>query len=447
MKRPPFTEAEVEYLLSLDAVKSADATRIFYTPDFKIAAIKLYCSGLGPAEIFRRAGMPSSLVGYKRGQKALERWRTDARCGLVPGFNAKDIDDSLKTYKIKSNALSMFKKDELMEQDERTFYEDKIKKLEAEVELLKEIGFRNCMAAKAQAKQTHQKAQTFNLIAEKAKEKILSVKKLCFLLDVSTSGYYKWLNSKSIRDKKEASDLELKELIIKAKKVRNTKKGTRQVKDCLQRLFNVRKSRHCLQRVMRKYNLLEKPKRKRPYYPIACDGEPKVADNILNRNFRSGVVNKYFATDLTYIKYGSGNCYLSAVIDLQSNLVVGYKVSTSLETKFVEETLDQLKPINLAAGALIHSDQGSQYTSLAYRKKLKELGLIQSMSRKGNCHDNACIESFFGRLKEQIGNTKKLGLKKIQALIDDYIDYYNNERGQARLDWKTPKEYATNFAA
>ena len=132
---------------------------------------------------------------------------------------------------------------------------------------------------------------------------------------------------------------------------------------------------------------------------------------------------------------------------MQTNELVAHVVSESLKMPFVLETLEQMKALDFAPDALMSSDTGTHYTSRSYREKLKEPGLIQSMSRKANCWDNACIESWFGRMKEQIGSTKELGAKEIFTLIDNYIHYYRYHRGQKRLGWLTPCEYAESLAA
>lgn len=172
------------------------------------------------------------------------------------------------------------------------------------------------------------------------------------------------------------------------------------------------------------------------------DGQPKFALNIINRHFRTGKPLKVLSTDITYLPCrDAGFVYLSGVIDDETNMILAHKASTSMEEKLILDTYDQLKNYRLPADVYACSDQGVHYTALAYRKKLRELGISQSMSRRGCCWDNAPIESFWGRLKEQIGPTRKLTAKEIIDKVDRYIDYYNNIRGQKRLGWMTPNEY------
>lgn len=206
-------------------------------------------------------------------------------------------------------------------------------------------------------------------------------------------------------------------------------------------------NRKKIQRISRKYQLICKPKRKRPYHPIGTDGQPKVAPNAVNRNFRSGMNHKVLSTDITYLPVKDGFDYLSAIIDCETDVVLAHVTSTSLEEKFVLDTYDRLKGIEPPRDAWAGGDQGVHCTARAYGEKLAELGIRQSMSRKACCWDNAPIESFWGRMKEQIGTTENLTHGQVVKLVDDYIEYYNNERGQARLGWLTPVEYARKLAA
>ena len=198
---------------------------------------------------------------------------------------------------------------------------------------------------------------------------------------------------------------------------------------------------------MNKYDLVQKKKRKNPYQPIGKDGLSKVADNVVNRNFRQGAPYKVLSTDITYLPNLNDFTYLSAIIDCETDVVIAHMTKETMKEELVLETYDQLLDKNLPADIFACSDQGSQYTAAAYRAKLKELGINQSMSRRACCWDNSPIESFWSRLKDEIGPTEHLTHEEIVDLVDKYIDYYNNERGQARLGWLTPKEYEASFVA
>ena len=274
-----------------------------------------------------------------------------------------------------------------------------------------------------------------------------NVSAACEALEVSRRGYCDWMAAAPGRAAREKADLEAKEQVEAAYGYRGLKKGGRQVVDCLRRKQGVVMSRKKAQRIARKYDLAPKRKRKNPCHPIGTDGLPKVAANVVNRQFRRGRPLKVISTDITYLPGRDGFSYLSGVIDCETDIVLAHVTSNSMEEQLVLDTYDQLKEIELPDGIWACSDQGVHYTARAYRDKLEEIGISQSMSRKACCWDNAPIESFWGRMKEQIGDTSQMSHEEIVTLVDDYIDHYNNERGQARLDWLTPMEYAAKLVA
>lgn len=279
----------------------------------------------------------------------------------------------------------------------------------------------------------------------KSKDPDLNISAACEALEVSRSGYYDWVAATDARAQREAADESARDLVAKALAYRGFRKGSRQVAYCLFRTQGVRMNRKKVQRLMRKYGLITL-KKKRPYRHIGSDGLPKVADNVVNRNFKQGAARRVLSTDITYLPNKDGFSYTSAFLDCETKEVLAHVTSDSLEEKFVLDSCEQLKGTGIDSSTWICSDQGSHYTSRLYRDKLVELKVNQSMSRKACCWDNAPIESFWGRMKEQIGSTAHLSHKEIVALVDDYVDYYNNERGQVGLNWLTPTEYAQTLA-
>lgn len=166
--------------------------------------------------------------------------------------------------------------------------------------------------------------------------------------------------------------------------------------------------------------------------------------NKLNREFTSELPKNKLVTDVTYLKVKNTNYYLSVVLDLFNNEVLSYQLSRFNDTLLVIDSLYPILPI--INGAIIHSDQGHQYTSITYTHILEQNNINKSMSRRGNCLDNACIESFFGHLKsESIYLTKINSYEELQNLIDEYIYFYNNERLQSRLNRMTPTEYRRHY--
>ena len=173
--------------------------------------------------------------------------------------------------------------------------------------------------------------------------------------------------------------------------------------------------------------------------------------NILNRNFSSDVPMKKLVTDITYLPTKEGWCYLNAILDLFNREIISYRISKSMTLGFVLETVKDISNESFCDGTLLHSDQGFSYTNPAFRKLLYNLNLIQSISRKGNCWDNACMENFFGILKSELNIPKRSpkNLKSFQdmrASIDQYIFWYNNERIQKKLGYTSPIQYRINIA-
>ena len=149
-------------------------------------------------------------------------------------------------------------------------------------------------------------------------------------------------------------------------------------------------------------------------------------------------------TDITYLPYNGAFAHLSTVLDAFTKQVLAYVASPSLEVDFVLETVDILirdHGAELKTKTLLHSDQGCHYTSYSYIDLLKDSSLRQSMSRKGNCWDNAPQESFFGHMKDEIDISGCQAFDEVKAVIDDWMDYYNNERYQWQLARLSPNEY------
>ena len=171
-----------------------------------------------------------------------------------------------------------------------------------------------------------------------------------------------------------------------------------------------------------------------------------VADNLLNREFESHGPRMVLLTDITYIGFRDGFLYLSTILDAYTKEALAHVLSNSLEVDFVLETVRNMHRdygVSLKAETMIHSDQGCHYTSVKFIEIVNDLGLRQSMSRRGNCWDNAPQESFFGHMKDelkpQIQSWKTF--EDVKRSIDDWMDYYNNDRCQWELAKLTPREY------
>lgn len=206
-------------------------------------------------------------------------------------------------------------------------------------------------------------------------------------------------------------------------------------------VMNVKKIR----RLMKKYKLFCPIRKSNPYRKMAKALKTNnVAQNIVNREFELHGPRIVLLTDITYIPYNGVFCYLSTIIDAYTKQVLSYVLSESLEVEFVIETVDLLVKkhgATLTNDTMIHSDQGCHYTSYAFINTLKANEFVQSMSRRGNCWDNAPQESFFGHMKDEIDISNCNLFEEVKIIIDDWIDYYNNERYQWDLAKLSPNEY------
>jgi transposase InsO family protein len=192
---------------------------------------------------------------------------------------------------------------------------------------------------------------------------------------------------------------------------------------------------------MRKYGLISKVRRKNPYKMIMKKNmEHRISPNKLQREFHQMIPFKAFCTDITYIPFCHGFVYLSVIKDIASGEIVAWNLSARLEMTLVIKTIQNMK-LDSYKNILIHSDQGFHYTNPKYIEILKELKMNQSMSRKGNCIDNAPIESFFGHMKDELEYQSCRSFKKLFLNIKEYMKYYNYERKQWTRNKMAPVEY------
>lgn len=275
---------------------------------------------------------------------------------------------------------------------------------------------------------------------------VLSIAKMCELAKVSRSGYYEWLAAEPYRQKHEESDRADFDLILEAYKYRGYAKGARSI---YMRLLhtNVTMNLKKIRRLMHKYGLKCPYRGPNPYRQMAKALKTNtIFPNKVDRKFLAGGVRKVLLTDITYIFYDTGVCYLSTILDAFTREILAYELSTNLQVEFVLKTVEKLvaeHECTLDDTTIVHSDQGCHYTSKAFIKALQDNHFVQSMSRKGNCWDNAPQESFFGHMKDEI--KYEIAMMKtfdeVKAKIDDWIDYYNNDRYQWDLVKLSPKEY------
>jgi transposase InsO family protein len=272
----------------------------------------------------------------------------------------------------------------------------------------------------------------------------------CELAGVSRSGYYRWLRSEKTRCDREEADEKDDQLIKEIYDAKKGRAGALTIKMELENRKSVVMNHKRIRRIMRKYNLVAKVRRANPYKKMAqATHEHKIRPKLLKRNFDQGEPQKVFLTDITYLFYGNGKkAYLSCVKDGATREILAYHLSESLHMELVYRTLDKLAEQldhSFHPEAILHSDQGVHYTNPAYQKRIIELGLTPSMSRKGNCWDNAPIESFFGHMKDELDYSDCMCFDELVELVSDYIYDYNCHRYQWTLKKMTPNEYRSHF--
>lgn len=275
---------------------------------------------------------------------------------------------------------------------------------------------------------------------------------LCHVASVSRSGYYNYFSERSQehRNKREIEDEKVKAIILKAFQFKRRKKGARQIKMTLMGQFNVVYNLKRIRRIMKKYNIVCPIRKANPYRRIMkATQEHRVVPNLLKRKFKQAIPNKVLLTDITYLFYGKGQkAYLSTIKDGSTGEILAYHVSERLTIDLATDTLKKLKKnkhFKRRDDALIHSDQGVHYTHPDFQKAVKKLGLLQSMSRRGNCWDNAPQESFFGHFKDECFIKECHSLTELKREIKSYMTYYNHYRYQWNLKKMTPVQYRNHL--
>ena len=218
--------------------------------------------------------------------------------------------------------------------------------------------------------------------------------------------------------------------------------GVRRIhNELINRGFKVNHKR--VQSLMKKEGL--KGKRLKERYHSYKGTIGKIADNIINRDFSTTAPLQKWTTDVSQFNFSWGKCYFSPILDMNTNEIISYDLSLHPNINQIERMLERaFSKFPKTEGLIMHSDQGWQYQHSHYRSELKKHGIIQSMSRKGNCYDNSIMESFFGRMKMEIyyGYEKDyMSFEEFSKAVYEYIDYYNNKRIQSKTKWMSPVQY------
>ena len=433
MSKKILSSTQIKKLSINKYVKNITEKGITYTNEFKIHFIAEYEIGKTPRKIFEDAGFDIDIVGIERVKSSSRRWRKSYNDKGVMGLDDTRTLNSGRTINRELTLEQILAKKDA-----------EIQYLKAELELVKKLEISERKVKNNKLKPSKVFELIYNLISKFNLKRM--TKQLCKISNVSTSGFYRFLNTQSYRNTKEDNDLKSRNVILKAFNHRGYKKGSRSIKMTLENEFGVIMNRKKIQRIMRKYNIICPIRKSNPYKRIAkATKEHRVVPNKLNRQFKQNVPGKVLLTDITYMPYGNGKiAYLSTIKDSSTNEILSHYLSQSLAIEIVTRTIDKLvqfKSFKLHKDAFIHSDQGSHYTSPIFQKLLKKNNLDQSMSRRGNCWDNAPQESFFGHMKDEIDYKSCNTFEELQLLIDEYIDYYNNFRYQWNLKKLTPIQF------
>lgn len=266
---------------------------------------------------------------------------------------------------------------------------------------------------------------------EDNKEKY-AVTQLVKLTSVSRSGFYAWLG-REVGVTQEERDKPLLNMMMSLYITHGGNLGNLRFKDELANKYEEVVSVKRVTRMRRMYNLPLKTKRK-----FKVRNHPHIYfGNLLNRNFKAIRPGIKFCIDITYLEVSKPRknfMYLCAIKDLFNNEIIAYSIGQNQSSALVNDALDKLKKSGFMNDAILHSDQGTQFTNPTYVNQLQQMHLTQSMSRRGNCWDNACIESFFGKLKTEIPgfSIPETEGEMIEAVIE-YITYYNEVRPQLKF--------------
>lgn len=274
---------------------------------------------------------------------------------------------------------------------------------------------------------------------------------LCDIARVSRSGYYAWKKAEVRRVAKENEDTELLELINQYVDKKIGIYGYRRIQMKLEEHGHIINHKR-LRRVMKAYGIQARIRIANPYKRIMKKTqEHRTCPNLLDRNFNQQVPEQVAGTDITYLWIPKLKqfIYLSAVKDFASGEILAHILSENLCMPLVLGTIDRLKErLNVSIkGFMLHSDQGFHYTNPVYQKKLDNLKIVQSMSRKGNCIDNAAMETFFGHMKDEIEVSKCDTFDDVEIEVATYISYYNETRRQWDRKKMTPSQYRNHLFA
>lgn len=436
MRHNYFTDEEIEILSKSRWVKNVTKSVVHFNEELEELYVKQIRAGVYPTAFFRDLGL-YEIIGQAR----------------VDGYAGK-VRRKLEIEEVE-------KRFEKLETPEYKFYQQKllqkdltIQTLKKEVELLKKLDYKERKAINHNQKIDQ---KTYYSIVEQLSSRECYKRKtgyICKLVGIPRSSYYYYLSTQENRANKEKEERKDLKIIEKAFNFGGYKKGIRGVKMVLECKYHKNMNLKKIERLMNKYGITSNIRKKHKNIKYLKEFEGShIAENLVDRNFKQEAPFKVLLTDITYLSYGKqgiNRAYLSMIIDALTTEILAYSVSKSLRMPLVMKTLQRLvnnKNISLPPECVLHSDQGVHYTSNQYQNFLKDHGIKQSMSRRGNCWDNAPQESRFGHLKDEVDLKKCNTFEQLCQKIKHYVTYHNYSRYQWGLNKKTPVEYRNELIA
>lgn len=440
MSKILFSQEAITMLKQHEQVTYISEKSISFTPEFRVEIARCKTK-YDAVELFESTGIDSAIFGRQRLNSLYDRYKNQYRNKGVAAFTSesrgrKKIEDK-KTYETADV------EEKLRQAEERLRAQD------AEIEMLKKFT--------AFLPSTSMKANKFSVIRDFINSdsylnltRTQLIRLLCSYLCVSVSGFYKYIKNNEVQKTKNIEDTLIEEYILnqqnrqfRKSKSKFKKIGYRQMTMLINNSNEFYKAinHKRVYRLMKKEDMLSEYRQKNPYKGIpnvTC--EHKTYDNLVDSNFDSSYAYNVLCTDITYLICNGMRAYMSAIKDASTGKIVAYEISESLKIDFVLDTVKKLDKELLNDETMIHSDQGSHYTSPQFSKLLNEYQITQSMSRRGKCTDNAPIESFFGHFKCEVAYEDCTNLKELKAIVDDYMLYYNYERPQMHKQKMTPHE-------
>lgn len=268
-----------------------------------------------------------------------------------------------------------------------------------------------------------------------------TIARMAKVLTVSESGYYKWQKGQNEKTLRDIENIKIEEKIEEIYFESDCVFGVRKITKVLNQQWPVSVNHKRVERIMKEKGLIAKSHKK---YVVTTDSSKteSPAENIIDRTFEATEPGTRLVSDTTYLPNKEGSLYAAVILDLYGKMPIGLAISTNNDKNLTIDCLqDALSRFKLKEKCILHSDRGSTYASKEYQELMRENNIVCSMSRKGNCWDNAAMESFFGKMKTEWLTTKCKTRKEATQRVYEYVwDFYPKKRPHASLDYKTPFE-------